>query len=161
MSGRGRSGSPVSAGAAVSDAGPSGFVTRRDRYAVLDLIAGMHDDELARFDAVQHLRHQAAILGQDSAYHRRFRTETRDWNLGFQGGRYTRARKAWRRSWAKVEWGMLDYAGVVGTGSRCLGGSAHARRALTAGNCICSRRSCIKSELSSSSTASNGTGASF
>ncbi len=29
---------------------------------------------------------KAAVLGQDSACHRRFRSEASDWNLGFRGG---------------------------------------------------------------------------
>ncbi len=52
---------------------------------------------------------QAAVLGQDSACHHRFRSEASDWNLGFRGGRYTRARKARRWSRAKVKWEMSDY----------------------------------------------------
>ncbi len=41
-------------------------------------------------------------LRQDSACHRRFRTEASDRNLGFRGARYTRARKARRWSREKV-----------------------------------------------------------
>ena len=47
---------------------------------------------------------QAAVLGQDSACHLRFRSKPSDWNLGFRGGRYTRARKARRWSRAKIKW---------------------------------------------------------
>ena len=49
---------------------------------------------------------QAAVLGQDSACDRRFRTEASDWNLGFRGACNTRARKARQWSRAKVIWKM-------------------------------------------------------
>ena len=49
---------------------------------------------------------QAAVLRQDSACHRRFRTEASDRNFGFRGARYTLAQKSRRWSRAKAKWEM-------------------------------------------------------
>ena len=49
---------------------------------------------------------EAAVLGQESACHRRIRKEASDWNLHSRGEGYTRGRKARRWSRAKVKWEM-------------------------------------------------------